>query len=461
MHLLASLVLCQLAWAQAPRFSAKIHPLQFSGAPMVVDIEVQNSSKEPIKVPDLALRPDLVRFGLSYAGRRERRYNSPATGHEDAEWTLQAGDIRELRLEIPGSSGIQAQAVTVTMQLHHTRPPTTLDPMKLKLTSPQPVAADMSGIAAAPGCRNPDVAWVHQADDAAYLVLQHQVGERRYQLTLAELSEPAQPWLSHSRRDTLGERSIVWLTGSRKLHILRLRGQRARGDALAFDLPWPKVEVAGQPVTDKTGTLRIPVWVPAPAGDGGELRVATISGRNRPTTPRVVRLDGRPEQVLSTLNPDGSPIIIVVSEDAVDAYTQPDVPELPWPRRTLWRTQEGATALRVALGTYPPTSHDTGGTAILLATRWPTGVGTQWMTMQGTSLQGPALVPDLGELQQVVPRGEDWPALLFEDGTLVVGDQQSGLSGTGILATTPSAGLVWHTLTQDGPVRDQPVKLSR
>jgi hypothetical protein len=95
----------------------------------------------------------------------------------------------------------------------------------------------------------------------------------------------------------------------------------------------------------------------------------------------------------------------------------------------------------------------------MITARWPTGIATQWKTIQGKSLQGPALIPDLGEVQQVLPRGEAWPAVLFKDGTVRVGDFQDQLKGDGILAPSADNGLVWRTLTQDGPVSDRPIQV--
>jgi hypothetical protein len=111
----------------------------------------------------------------------------------------------------------------------------------------------------------------------------------------------------------------------------------------------------------------------------------------------------------------------------------------------------------VALGSYPEGPDHAGGTAMLLATRRPDGIATQWQSMQGSSLQGPALVPDQGKLHQLLPRGEDWPALVFEDGRLVMGAAQAKLAGTGVLAPAGDSALIWRTLTQDGPVSDRPV----
>ena len=55
--------------------------------------------------------------------------------------------------------------------------------------------------------------------------------------------------------------------------------------------------------------------------------------------------------------------------------------------------------------------------------------------------------------------GADWPALRCADGSVVVGDQQHKASGKGQLAPAGTS-LVWRTLTQEGPVNDQPIKLS-
>jgi hypothetical protein len=79
--------------------------------------------------------------------------------------------------------------------------------------------------------------------------------------------------------------------------------------------------------------------------------------------------------------------------------------------------------------------------------------------MVGDSLEPPALVSDLGRLTQLLPRGKDWPALLFEDGVLLSGSTTVQLQGSGVLAPAAQGALVWRTLTQDGPVNDRPIEL--
>jgi hypothetical protein len=455
--LLTGLLLSQLTWAATPEISVQMRPVQFTGSPLIVDLALHNASKTSITIPDLSVRPDLVRFELRLAGRRERRFNSPSAAAQDATWTLHPGDQRELRLEVPGSGALPAGPVQLDIRVHTADPALSLPTQRLEIVSPRPVSGDLSAVAATPGTRHPDVVWVHQSGQDFHLVLHHQQGERRYQLPLARLDAQVQPWLSHSRIDASSERSVVWLTNSQQLHVLRLRGQRTRGQPAVFTLPWPRVEIVGHPITDKLGTLRIPIWVPAPSGSGGELRLATMSGKSRPDTPRVVRLDERPAQVLSTLDAAGTPGLMIVRARGVDGYTPPAATGSPWPRRPLWRPAGAGTALMVALGSYPEGPDHAGGTAMLLATRRPDGIATQWFSMQGNALQGPALVPDQGKLRQLLPRGEDWPALVFEYGTLVVGSARAKLVDTGVLAPAGDSALIWRTLTQDGPVIDRPV----
>ena len=463
MGLIVSLVLSQLTFAQPPQITSSMPALQLTGAPMIVDLQIRNPSPAEMQLPSLAAHPDLVRFELKYQGRRERRYNTAATDGPAQQWILQPGDERELRLEIPASAGLEAGPYSVLVQLEHDKLPRAQAVHTLSRQSPQPINGDLSGIHASPGSRHQDVAWVHQAGSSHHLVLHHQQAGRTYELVLSELSGPHQVWLSHSRLDSLGERSILWKDGPQTIQVLRLRGQRVRGSIQAHDLPWPEVEIAGQPITDHSGILRVPIWIPAPAGPGGELRLASFIDSTGPSTQRIARLDRRPSQVLSTLNAAGAGCYILVRPEAVDVYTAQDGDTLPLSMRPLWRPQTDARALRVAMGTLSPLERHPGGTALLLAARWPDGIATQWLSLTGSPLQAPALTADLGTLTQLIPMDQDWPALVFtDDGAtqILVGAQTQEAPATGTLGSTKEGTLVWRTLTQDGPVNDRPVILS-
>ena len=458
MSLLTTLVLSHLSLAAEPDISASMQPVQFKGSPLVVDFEIHNSSASALVMPDLSARPDLVRFELRQRRVRERRYNTPDEGTASATWQMPAGAQRELRLEVPGSAGLPVGPLTVDIEVR-TSAPQTLQTQRVEVVHPAPVSGDLSGLTAAPGTQHPDVIWVHAHNDSHILVLQHHRGERRYQLALSDLSQTIQPWLSRSRRDALGERSVVWLTGANRLHVLRMRGQRTRGKPSSINLPWPAAQIISHPSTDRDGTLRVPMWIPAPSGDQGELRLATVSGKQPAQFPKILSLSARPEQVLNTVDATGRAVVYVMQADRVDTFTPPAQTGLPWTRRTLWQATSGRVASRIALGDFPATEGFPGGTALLLATNWSEGTATHWRTLQGELLQGHALVPHQGRLQQLVPRGEDWPALLFEGGTVVVGDTQRTVTGSGHLATAQDA-LMWRTLTQKGPVRDRPILLS-
>jgi hypothetical protein len=456
--LLASLLLSQLAWAGGePELSVSMQPVQLTGSPLVLDLHLLNSTDEDIEVPDLGERPSLVRFELTLRGRRERRYNTPRNTPSSRTWRIAPGEQRSLRLEIPGSAALQAGTVRVDIQAQLGDGPTALPQQTLELTTAHPVAGDMTAIAAEPGARHADVVWVHKSSEHYHLVLHLQRGDRRYQLPLLSLPEPIEPWLSRTRSDSQSERSVVWTSASNKLHHIRLRGQHVRGTERITELPWPRAEIIGHPSTDKSGVLRVPIWVPSPNGHTGDLRVFTVSGPRPSSIPRVVHLDDKPSQVLSSLDAAGTPTLYVVRPEGVDSYTP--TAQTIWLRRTLWRSGTAKSTLRIALGTYPQGPEFAGGTALLVADRWRTGIATHWLTMVGDSLEPPALVSDLGRLTQLLPRGKDWPALLFEDGVLLSGGTTVQLQGSGVLAPAAQGALVWRTLTQDGPVNDRPIEL--
>jgi hypothetical protein len=155
--------------------------------------------------------------------------------------------------------------------------------------------------------------------------------------------------------------------------------------------------------------------------------------------------------------------LYVVHDKGVDLFADRDGLELPLSRRPIRAATGSAQPIRIAIGAHPPGEGHTGGTALLLASRWPDGVATEWLSMSGQAIQGPALVEDLGELTQLVPRGEEWPGLVFTrpgGSTVVVGEHREGVPASGTLVPSNDSGLIWRSFTQDGPVLDRPIELS-
>jgi len=456
---MTALLLCQISWSQEA--TVRMAPVQITGAPLVADLEVENTTDAPVDFPDLATRPDLIRFELRYEGKRERRYNTPDPAAAGAVWTLQPGDQRELRLEIPASAGIPAGPIRIHTSLHHTQTPTLLPALSLSRQRASPAAGDLRGASADAGTRHQDVVWVHQDGDEAHLVLHHPTPDHQHlELVLSPIEATAQPWLSRSRIDTLGERSVVWQTGPQRLHVLRLRAQRVRGTPRAYDLPWPTMEIAGSPVTDREGRLHVPVWIPAPAGSGGELRLASFTEAGAPSFQRMSRRAERPTQVLTTIDASGSPMFLVLWQSGVDLYAQRGAAHLPLTGRPLWRPTDDSRALRLALGDLPARASSPGALAVLLATRSEVGIATQWLSVQGAVLDAPQAHIDLGTVIQVLPTPRAEAALIFEDGdetTLLIGDQKTRLTSGGRLVVGQDGALQWRTLTHNGPVNDRPV----
>ncbi len=71
-----------------------------------------------------------------------------------------------------------------------------------------------------------------------------------------------------------------------------LGGTALDGAPASAIAPWPVVEIAGEPLMDGRGRLLVPLWVPAPKGASGELRLLAFDSRGQRTEQHLdVNLD--------------------------------------------------------------------------------------------------------------------------------------------------------------------------
>ena len=396
------------------------------GDTVVVPVTLRNDTAEAMAVPDLRSRPWLVTFELQLPnGNKQTRRTALPERDDGRTVLLRPGAERSVLLEIPSGARLAAGAylLGVTVDLGRDAPGVVM-PQAMRVGPARAVAGDVARAAAGPSAV--DAVWLHEAVEGFDLYL-HQSDPKRAERTtgqwfLAHLDDKAEPRLTASRGQDVLNRAVVWLAGDRTVHALRLQGAQVRGAPDRITLPWPKAALVGQPAIDGGGRLHVPLWVPAPGGKRGELRVLTLDDRGRPAFRKLTALDARPRDVEVTVDAAGSVHLLVALPDAVDVYTvrstAPGEPGLPVPGRRVARAAEGATILGGAFGELPEADGRKGGLAVLVASRGEAGLTSRWVGLRGGDLVDlPALPWGEGDrLLSLLPSGMDAPGVALRVG---------------------------------------------
>ena len=409
----AALSLCP-AGAEAevsgpPTLSADLREEYLTGEPMLVRLEARNDSGAAITMPDLGARFELVRFELKLPnGQTQNRVSRPDA--ESAQtWSLPPRGVREVLLELPASStlapGDYKLAVHVRLSDTDER---TLPPRDLRLAQPNPVAADLSA-SAQPSERTADlIPWVHKGAGGYDLYLFRAENSapnvRLAQDHLARVAAPITPTLTAARSGEPAGRFLVWQEGDRRLRYAALQDHRLDGAPQTLDVPWPKVALAAQGLTTPDGTLLQPIWIPAPSGDAGELRVASVGARGSAAYRRVGRYDRRPELVRSLIDDAGSVHLLVVHGSNVDLYSVKAGADLevaakeglPLGGRRLYTAPSDVPLVDARFATLDRSDSFAGGMALMVLERTtPTVLTPRWLTLGGAALS----LPDVGTLR--------------------------------------------------------------
>lgn len=364
------------------------------GGTIVVPITLRNDSPESMAVPDLRTRPWLVTFELRLpSGNMQTRRTAVPEQDDGRTVLLQPGAERSVLLEIPSGAKLAAGSyqLGVTVELGRDAPGVVM-PRTVRVGPARPVAGDIARAAAGPAAV--DALWLHEATEGYDLYL-HQADPKRAERTtgqwhLAHLDERAAPRLTAARGQDMLNRAVVWLSGERIVHSLRLQGAQTRGAPDRITLPWPKAALAGQPAIDGGGRLHVPIWVPAPSGKRGELRVLTLDDRGRPAFRKLTALDTRPRDLEVTVDSAGSVHMLLALPGAVDIYTVRSTPMgesgLPVPGRRVATAGAAETVLAGAFGELPEGDGHKGGLAVLVASEGDAGLVSRWVGLRGAEL---------------------------------------------------------------------------
>lgn len=415
----------------ASTWTATLRDEYLEGERIRVPLTVQNSGLETLTVPDLERRPWLVDFAFD-AGTGElehRRTKAPATD-PGQQLQIPPRAQRVTLLEVPTSGSLKAGDYTLLVSILDKADgePRPVARESMVVAPSHPVAAHLEASAAGADRTQLQSVWVHEARDAYDLYLHLSDGRRPDRevgsFFLTRLDAKVRPLLSRARGNDASNRHVVWQSGDRAVSVLQLQGLSVRGEAQTVEVPWPRVELVAAPMTDGTGAVHVPIWVPAPRGTGGELRILRVGERGRTGFRRLLRMDAPPVQVESVVDDSGVAHVAVLTAEALDLYSIREVEggaALPVAGRRLLRPPEGQRLERVEFGLRATEGETAGGLALLALSRSESAVTPQWVGLQGgtpRSMESLPLAASAGVLE-LVPNGLRPPGVLVEDGASV------------------------------------------
>jgi hypothetical protein len=461
-----------LAWSATAfgevTLSADFHAEYLSGQPVRVRIELANSSDVPVQVPDLNARPHLVRFDLvPEGGRLQTRFITPPGQEGDSTWTLGPRGRRQVLMDLPSGRALRAGSYRLAVRIEDGDQAWSFGPRDLLIAEARPVAGRL-GWEPHGGRGGIQTLWVHRAA-RGFDVYLHQASEQdpgrvRANHHLLHTDEIVDPILAFSPPQVQPERVLYWQSSPRTISYAKLRGTVLEGVVESFQSPHPAVDLVGRGTTDADGGLHVPIWIPAPSGAAGELRVVSLKTRKEIRFRLVVRLESRPDHVETTLDAAGQLRILVAHGMDVDLYVVPPQLQAPAVGTRLNTKREGKVVLG-RFGVLPKSETHPGGRAVLVMTRTDSGLVATWYGFDRRVLQGQPVVtlPESAELLDVLPAGYEPAAILLQDETglwVMRGPRRSAtlsMEGRVSLALDEKGNTWTRSLVNGGPIRATPV----
>ena len=365
-----------------------------AGDKIIVPVVFSNETAGPLSAPDLGSRPWLVEFQLtSPTGGVQRRKSTPSAADSGRTVSVAPRGRRQTLLEVPGAGALAPGEWSLGLKVELPQGPVELPARAIRVAPPRPVAGDLGPHGAEPGAS----AWLHAGKDGfdLYLHLPAAGAAPEANWFLRRLPAAVEPVLAAARGQEEGNRHVVWLEGGRTLVAVQLQGVEARGEPDVVPLPWPKVELAGGAVTDARGDVHVPLWVPAPKGEGGELRLVSVDARGTPVFRRLGRLPARPLRVESLADAAGTAQVLVASAAAVDVWAvrAGPAPDLPLPGKRIFAAPAGEAVVGATFGRLDRLGEQAGGLAVLVAAVGEAGLRARWVALQGGELRALEPVP--------------------------------------------------------------------
>ncbi|MFZ5478450.1 MAG: hypothetical protein ACOZNI_16900 [Myxococcota bacterium] len=395
--------------------SADLHDEYLAGFPALVAITVRNDSNAAQTFPDLAARPHLVRFAFDLAGKKSERYNTPPAIDPGTTWSIPPRSQRRVLLEIPSSGAMRPGAATLTVTVADPAGPIALPAKAIRIAEAKPVAASVVTDPTIQATAGQVVPWLHQAAKGFDLYAMHMSpkapGRVQAQYHLLHLDKRVEPVLSRSRAPDAMSRYVYWQAGPQTVTLARLDGSALAGKPRTVSSPWPKIELLGRGATDAKGGAIVPVWIPAPKGEGGNVRAMCVDERGALVIREVALLPRRPDAVATAVDAAGNLVIALGHAAGVDLYkVDPSLaPEMSAKGARVTKLADGWRPEALAFDSLPDTPERPGGLALLAVLESGDGASyrTLWADLAGKvfaeATARPWKVP--GELDQVLPSG--------------------------------------------------------
>jgi hypothetical protein len=317
------------ASAEGLRISADTRGSYLAGRPVVITLRVDNLGADPVEFPRLDERPHLVSFELvSPNGKKQTRSNSAPVDDEDLRWSLPPRASRQVSLELPSGGALTPGRYQLAIEVQGEQA-YRLGPHAVTIERPRPVAADVTEAGAS--ILGWQVPWVHLSDGHELYLHTAPAGDpgaRGYEWHLHNLSGQVQPLLAHGPGLEGANRMIYWREGERSIAFARLEERSLRHEPRTVSLPYPSWELLARAGADGRGGMQVPVWIPAPSGEGGEVRVVSVDARGQPRFRRVEAFD-RPPAADSWVDNAGRLRLLLQHEGKLDLYTIDSEGELP------------------------------------------------------------------------------------------------------------------------------------
>lgn len=356
--------------------SADLRDEYLRGLPILVQFTLTNPTAAAVKTPDLSARPHLVHFRLvSPEGKTTERFTTPPAVESGGDWTLAPKASRAVLLEVPSSPGFALGEWTLTVRVGDSAQVVTLPAVKFRIVVAQPVAGDAAWEPTIERNSGAVVPWVHKAREGYDLYLnQYAAGDASRLLAHYRLLHSPtliHPTLTRVLPNSARSRWLYWQSAADEVRTVRLEGASISGVVRPLGTPWPKVEVLARGVSDASGNLLIPLWVPKPVGTQGSVRVLTMNERGATTYRVVAEVAARPPIAETGVDANGNMVLVLGHDRGVDVYRiDPKAAEkLPADGVRAWKAEGGWQTLGAAFDALPDKDGRAGGLAILVVQR--------------------------------------------------------------------------------------------
>lgn len=306
-------------------FSADLREEYLAGMPLLVELAVRNTGTAPQTFPDLSARPFLVHFRLTTPkGQRQDRFNTPPAQDPGTTWTIAPGASRRVLLEVPLSSNFDPGAWTLGVEVQDGSGAvlTAIAGKSIRLSVPSHKTGRFtwdptlnSGVGAA-------MTWLHGGSGGYDLYLSQFDSKRPTRLLshsyLGRLQSYVDPHLSRTRSSDANSRYVYWRKGA-SISYVRLDGSSVRTRS-TFSLPYPRFSLLDEGVTGSDGALLVPLWIPAPSGEGGSVKVLELDPRATGALRQVVDLPAPPSKVATSLDASGNLLFAMAHSGGLDIY---------------------------------------------------------------------------------------------------------------------------------------------